>query len=79
MIEERYIASLWYTSDVQTVRPDLSEEEAFEVLQLMKKRHDCNIGYNWDFVEFCASELFGNFDLEQWELEHEGEEEEYEK
>ena len=70
MIHERYITSLWYTSDVQSRRPDLTEEEAYEVLKFMEKKHECNIGYNGDFIDWCAYVLFGEFDIDEWEAEN---------
>lgn len=40
----------WHYSDVQSVAEDLSDDEAREVLCLMHKYGDCNVGINWDSI-----------------------------
>ena len=54
----KYIDVRWHTEDVQEVRPDLSEEQAWEVLKAVKRGHDANNGVNWDVLEVWANELF---------------------
>lgn len=44
----------WHISDVQSVAEDLTDEEAREVLELMAKYADCNIGINWETIEVWA-------------------------
>ena len=44
----------WFTEDVLSVREDLTEEQAYEVLLLVKQRHDAEIGINWDFIRAIA-------------------------
>ena len=53
-----WMASWWHIDDVQSFRdydendPErLSDEEAREVLRLMDKYHDCEIGINWDVID----------------------------
>lgn len=48
----------WDTSDVQEVRPDLSEDQAYQVLLTAKKEHDATTGINWDVLEGWANFLF---------------------
>jgi hypothetical protein len=55
---ERYIDDRWYTSDVQEVRPDLSDDQAWAVLQEIKRTHDATIGINWDVINCTADNLF---------------------
>jgi hypothetical protein len=55
---ERYIDDRWYTSDVQEVRPDLSDDQAWEVLQSIKRNHDATVGINWDVISDTADNLF---------------------
>lgn len=40
----------WHYSDVQSVAEDLSDDEAREVLCIMAKKSDANIGINWDSI-----------------------------
>ena len=44
----------WHISDVQSVAEDLTDEEAREVLELMAKYSDCNVGINWDSIDVWA-------------------------
>ncbi len=55
---ERYIDDRWYTSDVQDVRPDLNDDQAWEVLQEIKSNHDATVGINWDVISDTADNLF---------------------
>ena len=48
----------WGTDDVLSIRPDLTEEQAAEVLAAADRRHDAGIGINWDVLEFHAEWLF---------------------
>jgi hypothetical protein len=44
------IAITWSYEDVQSEDPTLTDEEARQVLQLMKDGHDATIGINWDTI-----------------------------
>ena len=54
-----WIASWWHISDVHSCANgfddddahDLTDEEAQEVLRLMSKYHDCEVGINWDVID----------------------------
>ena len=52
------IAIIWSIEDVQSIRNDLTDEQAMEVLLLVKNRHDASIGVNWDTIEYVAKELY---------------------
>ena len=54
----RQIAIIWSIEDVQTVREDLSDEQAMAVLHEVKRMHDANIGVNWDTLGIWADELY---------------------
>lgn len=48
----------WSSHDVLTIRPDLTEAEAFEVLHYAKRKYDAEQGLNWDVLSEQASWLF---------------------
>jgi len=52
------IAIAWWTRDVQEVRPDLTDEQANEVLYMCEHRHDASIGINWDVIIHTAEFMF---------------------
>ena len=52
------IAAIWCTDDVRGVRPDLTEEQAWEVLQQVDDHHDAEWGINWITLETTADDLF---------------------
>jgi len=52
------IAVVWFDEDVQSVREDLSTEQAMEVLRAVDKHHDATIGLNLDTLECFADSLF---------------------
>jgi len=41
----------WHFTDIQEVDGSLTNDEARQVLQLIKKNHDANIGVNWDTIK----------------------------
>jgi hypothetical protein len=53
-----WVASLWHTNDVQMVRPDLTDEQAMQVLERCINKHDAEIGINWLVLETIADDLF---------------------
>lgn len=52
------IAVIWAAEDVQSVRPDLSVEQSWEVLQSVEDGHDANHGICWHTLEAAAGHLF---------------------
>ena len=48
----------WHPEDVQEIRPDLTNEQAQEVLWLARKFHDANVGVNWDVLSIWAEQLY---------------------
>ncbi len=55
----REIAVIWGIDDVQAVRPDLTDDQAWEVLQAVDRRHDAEHGICWDTLTCIAEDLFG--------------------
>ena len=47
-------ADWWHIEDVQSVAEDLSDDEAREVLRIMDRKSDANIGINWDSIDAWA-------------------------
>ena len=60
LAKRQQIAAIWGTEDVQSIRPDLSEQQAWEVLQQVDRYKDAELGINWQTLEYAAHELFGN-------------------
>jgi hypothetical protein len=52
------ISIIWHIEDVQSVRPDLTDEQASLVLKHLKKNHDAEVGINWEIIEIVADILF---------------------
>lgn len=48
----------WDTLDVQYVRPDLTENEAMDVLLYAKEHHDKTIGISFDLINNHCTTLF---------------------
>jgi hypothetical protein len=44
----------WHIEDVQGENPDLTDDEAREVLNIMAHKSDCNVGINWETIEVWA-------------------------
>jgi hypothetical protein len=53
--DDQWLASWWHMDDVvihadEMMDIQLTEDEAYQVLNLMERRHDANIGINWDVI-----------------------------
>ena len=53
------IAAIWCDEDVQGIRPDLTAEQAMEVLEEVGRKHDAEYGIGWTTLECMADILFG--------------------
>lgn len=60
----RQVMVTWSVDDVLEVRPDLTDEEAFDVLGYSKRKHDAEHGITWDVLRENASWLFHERKLE---------------
>jgi hypothetical protein len=58
LAQRQQVAVIWGTEDVQGVRPDLNDDQAWEVLQRCRDKHDCEWGFTWQYIEDVADELF---------------------
>lgn len=57
--KHRKIAAIWCIEDVQEVRPDLTAQQAWEVLQEVDRHHDAEFGITWQSLQYAADEMFG--------------------
>ena len=58
LAQRKQIAAIWSIEDVQGVRPDLTEEQAWEVLEEVGRKHDAEYGISWITLETMADILF---------------------
>lgn len=56
----RQVAVVWSIEDVLGLRPDLTDDQAWEVLQQAYDVHDCEWGFTWTHLETVADEMFPN-------------------
>ena len=62
LAKHRMIGIVWCIQDVQAVRPDLTDDQAWEVLQEVEHRHDADLGISWTTLEIFADERFPKSD-----------------
>lgn len=60
LAHDRKIAAIWCIKDVQGIRPDLTDDQAWEVLEEVGDKHDAELGISWLTLEVFAEELFGD-------------------
>ena len=53
------IAAIWCIEDVKHLRPDLTDDQAWDVLEQVKDLHDAEYGISWTTLETVAYDLFG--------------------
>jgi hypothetical protein len=58
----RQVAVIWCTDDVLEIRPDLNDDQAWEVLQRCYDKHDCDLGLTWAGIEAVADDMFPQSD-----------------
>jgi hypothetical protein len=54
------VAVIWGIEDVQAVRPDLNDDQSWEVLLQCSKVHDCEVGFTWVLIETVADSMFAS-------------------
>lgn len=59
LAEHRLIAHVWGVADVLIVRPDLTEDQAWEVLETCDEAKDRSLGLTWDTIRDVAAERYG--------------------
>ncbi len=52
------ITITWHIEDIQSIRADLTDQQASDVLIHLKENHDATVGINWDTIETVADILF---------------------
>jgi hypothetical protein len=52
------VAAIWSIVDVQRIRPDLTDSQAWEVLEEVGRNHDAEHGIGWTTLEIHAAQLF---------------------
>ena len=62
--KSNWINCRWHIDDVKEVRPDLNDDQCRDVLLTAERRHDANIGINWEVLAIWARELFPEADDE---------------
>ena len=55
----RQIAAIWSIEDVQSVRPDLDEDQAWDVLKNVDHHKDAELGITWLTLKMAAEHMFG--------------------
>jgi hypothetical protein len=58
LTQRRQVAVIWCIEDVMGMRPDLSGDQAWEVLEECRDQHDCEYGFTWLLIEVIADLLF---------------------
>jgi hypothetical protein len=58
MSDEDTISIVWSVEDVLTVRPDLTKDQARDVLYMVEQKHDASMGVCWETLEIHADWLF---------------------
>jgi hypothetical protein len=56
--ELKKIVTTWCVDDVQSVRADLTDEQAFEVLIRVDHYFDAEYGISWDTLKINADDLY---------------------
>lgn len=56
--ETKTIAIEWCVDDVLEIRPDLTSDQAWHVLETNYFEHDANVGITWDTLTYWAEYLY---------------------
>ena len=55
-----WVSEWWHIDDVQAQAENmgevLTEQECRDVLAMVMRKHDCNIGINWDVIDYWIDE-----------------------
>lgn len=52
--QQKIVTDVWHVSDVQDIRPDLTDDQALEALKTAQRKS----GLDWENIECWADELF---------------------
>lgn len=64
--EQRQIAVIWTTDHVQEIRPDLTEDQSWEVLKTCRARWGSCQGIDWQVIEKTVEEMHGPKPTRRW-------------
>jgi hypothetical protein len=62
LAKHRQIAAIWSIEDVKGVRPHLTDDQAWAVLEQVGDKHDAAWGISWTTLETVADDLFPESD-----------------
>jgi hypothetical protein len=62
LAKHRQISAIWSIEDVKGVRPHLTDDQAWEVLELVSDKHDAEWGITWMMLQDVADALFPKSD-----------------
>jgi len=52
-----WLASWWHIDDVKGLNKKLTKQECRDVLNMVDRGHDANIGINWDVIRYYIDEV----------------------
>jgi hypothetical protein len=55
--EDDIISIRWSTDDIREAHEEMSLADARVVLKALERGHDCNLGINWDVIEYTVALL----------------------
>ena len=58
LADRQEIAIIWKIDDVKQQRPDLDDDQCWEVLKQCQHDHDANIGMTWHVIDCVADMLY---------------------
>lgn len=64
--DTKTIAIIWSVDDVRTLRPDLSDAQAMDVLRRVESDHDAVHGICWDTLRDAADDMFPAAMTDEW-------------
>ena len=53
-----WLLDAWHYTDIQENNSWLTDEQAREVLELIGKYRDCNVGINWEMINTVVDNYF---------------------
>ena len=69
--EDKTISITWSADDVLSLRKDLTDDQAWEVLKAVERGHDACCGICWDTLMDQADDMFPNPSYDNSDLEGE--------
>jgi hypothetical protein len=59
--DPNWVSEWWHIDDVagqaESQGETLTEEECRDVLAMVMRKHDCNIGINWDVIDYWIDQI----------------------